>query len=547
MMTPMTRMTRVTANSRRRSATRLALTALTTSGLLAGLPMAAAVADGPGTGASGSSAALPTGPRSFTPTGTTINGTPSKIGAPEITLGRYVDDMPKTGTKHYLLKLPAGSNPLISATLAMPGRATDDPVFENVEVRVSTPAGTCDRASSRSRSQRGAPMPVTAVATFNDLSTSGGVPRYECGRYPEFYDVQIERDEPDSQLASVPMELSVRLEPPVTGVTALRPPALPLPADPSASRVTSQGARVTGGGTFSNAPLLTPGTYTDVLTPGDITHVKVPVNWGQRLNVTTVVALPELGTDASGEPEKRETVTVEQRLYNPLGQEIDSNGDGSGDYEREYIAGFSGTEQTLHSFTPPVQYRNREARSLEVVAQAAYAGEHVLQIRMEDVGASGNRSQEWPVTFVIEVLGATEGTPSYAPLPGSFTGTVDPGPVDPGTVDPSTVDPGTVPVVPTTPDNDPLPDPDPTGQPTGEPTDEPADPTPTPEGSADPDAEPSSTDDEPVELTNTASEGDDSNTLLYAGGGLAAALLAAGLFLAPWLRRTLTSQSPPEA
>jgi len=417
--------------------------------------------------------------REFQPTGTRVTGTPTAANAPAITAGQYVDELEKGEVAHYRLERPRDAKVYVAATLVPPRGDYDSSSLEGVSVVISNAEGVCVRESGLAQGQGDGVVPVTTVASFTD---NDGL--YGC-EDPGSFDVAVERYSSDTDVARVPVELLVLFEPPAQDVAELPDPTVPVPGAPQPP-VASGGDQVIGAGSFAAAPLLEPGTHLDALRPGETSFYRVPVGWGQRLNVTATVN----GTRYRG---MFGFVPVRLTLYNPAREELDANGtEAISDSVRVQQAPEGSDVTTVHGWTAPITYRNREAERTGEVLTASLGGEQYLSIALEDGGNENvAKAGLLPTTLAIEVLGEEQGAPAYGKLDGAA-------PATEATVAPS-----------------------------GEPSSP---------GSA---APAQSAGDR---RSSDPADGSRLEAVAYVGGGIAASLIAGALLLAPWLRRR--AQSP---
>lgn len=417
--------------------------------------------------------------REFQPTGKRVTGTPTAANAPAITTGQHVDELEKGEVAHYRLERPRNAKVYVAATLVPPRGDYDRSSLENVSVKISTSEGLCVQEFGAARGQGEGVVPVTTVASFTD---NDGL--YGC-EDPGSFDVAVERTSSGTDIARVPVELLVLFEPPAQDVAELPDPTVPVPAAPQPP-VASGGDQVIGAGSFAAAPLLEPGTHLDALRPGETSFYRVPVGWGQRLNVTATVNRTRYRGMAGFVP-------VRLTLYNPAREELDANGtEAILDSVRVQMPPEGSEVTTVHGWTAPITYRNREAERTGEVLTASLAGEQYLAITLEDTGnESVAKAGLLPTTLAIEVLGEEQGAPAYGKLDGTA-------PATGATVAPS-------------------------GEPSSPSSAAPA------QSAGD-------------RRSSDPADGSRLEAVAYVGGGIAASLIAGALLLAPWLRRR--AQSP---
>ncbi len=407
--------------------------------------------------------------REFTPTGEPVQGTPTPDGAPVLAPGSYVDSLEVDEVTHYVVDVPPGALPYVAATTVAPRADYDTSSLEGVSVTLQTAEGRCEYEPGAAVDQSSGVKPVTTVAALPPPDRED--PVYGCG-LPGRYVVEVERNASRTEVPRLPVELLVLLEPAVRDVASLPDPTVPVPADPELpARSAGAPREALGGGSFATAPVLEPGTHRDGVLAGETLFYRVPVGWGQRLNVAATVEGTRVGNDFA---------PVEVRLLNPARQAMDPNGQDGGNDVFVLMPEQGERASTAHAWTAPVTYRNREAELTSEVTTASLAGDQYVVVTVQEFAGSLDVTEGGllPLTLTVEVAGEEQGAPDY-------TGTTQGASEDTG----------------------------PAGGPAGEARGEAA-------------AEP-----------RRETGGDGLSPVAYAGGGVAAALLAGGLLLAPWLRR----------
>ena len=194
----------------------------------------------------------------------------------------------------------------------------------------------------------------------------------EAGRYT----LRLTRDNKGTD--RVPVELLVRVEPPVTGGTG----------DPEqAARVefagqpAGAGQAVRGGGSFNEATTLAgPGRYAETVYYGEQLFYRVKLDWGQGLAYRITYG---------GVPDG-ETVNVATSLFNPVRDEIDSD-----------TTAYTGNTMTLPFDGKPiattrVMYLNREGGAADI-RKMAVDGWYYIMVKLGAAdGAGGVPGQDRP-------------------------------------------------------------------------------------------------------------------------------------------------------
>jgi hypothetical protein len=140
-------------------------------------------------------------------------------------------------------------------------------------------------------------------------------------------------------------------------------------------------------GSFGGAPVLAPGTYGDALRPGETSYYRVPVGWGQRLNITAVLAPAKRGKE-----DGFSLTGAQLAIFNPARQAVDADSTTSSDSLRETYRAVGNTDLQLHGWTAPYTWRNREAGRSEDVSTSSLAGEQYVALTMEEyIGQEDSR------------------------------------------------------------------------------------------------------------------------------------------------------------
>ncbi len=207
----------------------------------------------------------------------------------------------------------------------------------------------------------------------------------EAGRYT----LRLTRDNKGTD--RVPVELLVRVEPPVTGGTG----------DPEqAARVefagqpAGAGQAVRGGGSFNEATTLAgPGRYAETVYYGEQLFYRVKLDWGQGLAYRITYG---------GVPDG-ETVNVATSLFNPVRDEIDSD-----------TTAYTGNTMTLPFDGKPiattrVMYLNREGGAADI-RKMAVDGWYYIMVKLGAADGAGGV----PVKIDLAVAGTKVSGPEYS-------------------------------------------------------------------------------------------------------------------------------------
>lgn len=327
--------------------------------------------------------------RPFTVSGTPVVGTPAADGAPEIAAGQYTDTLTTgEGRRHYTLRrtIP-GSTLRVAVTLRPSYSDTDSD--EVVRIRLQAGDAMCESSQAmRIGASRFAAL-VTGTVRLPGAKTPGQGALTAC-ESSNTVTFSLDREK-GSPLPS-PVEILVMEEPPVDDVEAL-----PAPDDtrPQQTAPAPQSPRpVVGGVSFSSAPKIEPGSWSETFVPGETIFYRVPVGWGQRLRLSVV---PLRGSVTEG---ASRLIHFEPVLYAP---------------DRHVLSGIDLSKGTFGRDVPTQQagfetrYRNREpvqSRSADL------AGDHYISIAVP-FSATGD-AVTVPMTFNVTVEGTPSGEPAYA-------------------------------------------------------------------------------------------------------------------------------------
>ena len=227
--------------------------------------------------------------RSFTITGTPVQATSAAEEAPILDPGQYKDSFALgEAVRYYRLHRSAGSTARLSVT-ARPPADPDIYSSERLDVLVTTPEGKrCDgenavRFDPGKRSE--------AVVSHLRIPGPEDEADLEACHSAETLLVSVAR--PVGVKQPVPVEVLYIEEPPVTD-----PASLPEPIAPDAvtrtllAPASGQGVPATGGGSFSDALTLEPGTYRDTILPAEQVFYRVKLDFGQRAALTVDAPAP---------------------------------------------------------------------------------------------------------------------------------------------------------------------------------------------------------------------------------------------------------------
>ena len=235
--------------------------------------------------------------RPFRVVGHPVKGTTAESGAPVLRAGQYVDTAPAQGrTTYYRVRRSIRESILHIGVSMRPAPGT---ALSAVQLETNTVDGSsCGYGLGTEVSYARTNPIVTASVSSSDPFTTYG----EVCRDSEELVLTVAQaassggaggaERPDV-LAGVPVELVVVEEPPARDTKDLAPEAddrpvwKELPSGPPTP--------VTAGASFSDAPLVRPGSYQSSLFPGEVQFLKVRLEWGQRLEAEVEAPPPDHG------------------------------------------------------------------------------------------------------------------------------------------------------------------------------------------------------------------------------------------------------------
>ena len=341
--------------------------------------------------------------RPFAITGTKVTGTESPDGAPELTAGQFQDRFGADGgERYYRTRATArrdgdrdGQQPRPAHRLVQPrGLALHVDHRERYSLRRRADA-------ERDRRRHGGRGSGAVVS---------GVEEPTCTTEPLVLAVE-RRGQQGSQGGTGPRSSS----PP----NPRSPISLPCPRPVSSYKQTGSAVpgkkpvrRVVGGSSFTNAPLLTPGSFTDAPAVGESIFYKIRLETGQRLRTTVTAPSDRDGWDLTS----TETVTVASLIYTPSRVPLTKQ---SGVLQGD-------NRQKLTANSPQVRVRNREIPHGRIVgtegdplAKASYAsvaGEYYVSVQARQ-STEDTSGRVLPIRLDLAVEGTASGQPEYATAP----------------------------------------------------------------------------------------------------------------------------------
>ncbi|WP_245618353.1 VWA domain-containing protein [Knoellia aerolata] len=331
--------------------------------------------------------------RPFAVSGTPVTAAPTPESAPTLAAGQYTDTFGVGGpARYYRIEREPGSTVRLSVAMRPPRYG--DKWYEEVELKVTDTQGSrCTEDLENRLAAEGLLQVMVARVT---VSGDGEDP---CATGPLIASVTRGKN----GVPEAPVEVLVMEEPPVESSDAL-------PAATSAEAFTAPaaggGSPVVGGGGFSDALTLDPGTYTEIVLPGEQIFYKVRVGHGQRAAFTVDAPAPGLplpdfrGADAA---------MFEVTGWNPAREPF--NHSSSKPPARSTFWGKA--PAVANEFVPEVRYRNREGKAL-AVAPASIAGYYYFSLGREVERADSTANVPLTVRLRLAVDGEVNGEPAYA-------------------------------------------------------------------------------------------------------------------------------------
>lgn len=329
--------------------------------------------------------------RHYEPVGKPVTGSNDPANAPVIEPGQYVDTLSPVEERFYSVDLKAGDTAYFAATAIFPRGNPRD--IEVIDINITGPgAADCSHRerelNTRARADGGS---LTTVLTWNGLAP--GASRPKACSVPGKYTFRVTRDAKDGT-DRVPVELLVRIEPPVVG--ALGEPAQTSLVDfaqPPAGGVRA----VRGGGSFNEATTLSgSGRFGETIYYGEELFYRVKLDWGQGLAYRVTY-----GGRADGE-----TANIRTGLFTPVRAELKFD-----------TTAYTGETQTLPSggkpiATPRVVYLNRNANDSKL-RRSSVDGWYYIIVRLGASADSNPSGGGVPITIDLATAGEKVAGPEY--------------------------------------------------------------------------------------------------------------------------------------
>ncbi|WP_332642764.1 vWA domain-containing protein [Aeromicrobium sp.] len=333
--------------------------------------------------------------RGYVENGLAVEGGTSASDAAEIEDGQWLDTIGDSDAEHY--SIPDAGKGTLHVSVSTRTTSDDLTASERLNISVASADGTsCGDARASVVGVGNTKAPYAAyIAVTPELKA-------ECGDGPYVLSV-----EPPEVEGVKPLELLVRTEPEVVNESDLPPAA----SDDDYSDVTVPPATgtptpVLGSVSFTGAPLLKPGVYSDSIVAGETLLYRVQgVGWGQQAVCDVTLGKAESSLSS------RNVRATQARVYGPFRTEVTeiTGDDDDGVYE--------GDELTLHVASPQLVYANRTA-SDKALQGSATVGDVYCGISVRATSEQNNAELgDVPVTLNVGVAGEVAGAPEYASPP----------------------------------------------------------------------------------------------------------------------------------
>ena len=349
--------------------------------------------------------------RPFTTTGTPVRATEAPEEAPTVSPGQYTDTFAAgTAVRYYKVKRNPGATIRFSVT-ARPPANPEDYSTERLDIAALRDDGT--RCESQN-ALRFDPVQRTeaVVSAIRIPGPKDAEDRDKCANANEFV-VSVQRSQ--GAPGEVPVEVLYVEEPPATDTSSLPPPMTPRDVTSLLAPASGAGTPVVGGGGFSDALTLAPGTYSDVILPGEQIFYRVRVDYGQRAAFT--VDAPTPGQTISLGSTSYTSFAVD--AYTPWRYPISRT---SSEPANASSIGPSGKPIVIGEYTPEVRYLNRATPpsngkySYVPLREVDLSGFYYFALGRGAEKAGEDSAVPVTVRLRVAVEGDATGNPTYAGL-----------------------------------------------------------------------------------------------------------------------------------
>lgn len=333
----------------------------------------------------------------FQISGTPIAGGDAVSNAPPLGAGTWTDTLPRPGeTKYYTLSRTIPRSTFWVGATAWPKLPRRTILTTaGLQIRAVNDAwGTCGSSvlSSWTIGDRQSTLMAGGVSSAGDEQA-----KELCRTDQLVVEVSVSKDAPP---VGTPIQLSVLEEPPVRDQAL--PTAAPSTPVPWTAMRHGKATPVAAATSLTGAPRIEAGTHTFDIAPGEARLVRVPVAWGQRIQVLVTSGRLSQQDRLASSDELRVTVIA------PMGASASaelapSPGSVSG---RSRLGG-----HTLTAGTHEVRYLNRHSNE-EPVAATGLPGDYLVMVSLDR--SSDSPQIALPLTLTVATFGtAGAGAPTY--------------------------------------------------------------------------------------------------------------------------------------
>lgn len=340
--------------------------------------------------------------REFHLSGTPVTGGTSTADPLELKPGRYTDTTQgKATNRYYAIAKPKNADVTLSAVSRPP---YDGSSSNKIEVELLTPDGEICEHNYGHRSNV---LQKETVLSTGIVFSPHLIPAKDACVAAKTLLARVSLEAPPGD----PFELLVGTRPSITNFASLpaevsldeRAKAAAEPFEPSGTR-----NPVVGGATFSEAPTLKPGRYSDSIRPGEQLIYKIPVDWGQRPRLratleSDVQAAKELGLSG---------IVAEVSMITPTLHSLGRTGAKGG--------GLWNGEDPMTMTGEGIELRARNIESSgPAMRSTSFDGDQYAVVAMGNPLGNDGSNFAAPLTISVDVVGSVTGKPKYA---GKVTG-----------------------------------------------------------------------------------------------------------------------------
>ncbi len=335
--------------------------------------------------------------REFRLTGKPVTGGTTTANPLTLKPGRYTDTTQgKATSRYYSITKPKGSDVTVSAIARPP---YDSGTSNRLEVELLSADGERCEANYQTRPNVIHDRSVMTVgATFSPRLD----PANKTCVAAKTLLARVALDAP----AQDPFELLVSTRPNITNFDSL-PAAVSLDEKEAAENAPFEPSGtltpVVGGASFTDAPSLKPGRYTDSLRAGEQLIYKIPVSWGQRPRIRVTLETDTQGAKELSLPGILSEVTMVSPTLYSLGR-TGSNGGNFWTGERPVALTGEGIE---------LRARNIESSGYATRTVVTDGDQYAIVSMGDTLGRDGSNFAA-PLTIAVDVVGSIKGKPKYA-------------------------------------------------------------------------------------------------------------------------------------